>query len=159
SQLSKCHFDLHPIWSEYYDFDELEKIVSWGVDRQWLQRGLERVDDGSDHCAYPILRPYPLPGRMRLYMKARFVTAGGTKLDGWVMNENAFVVTLFTDDGEYGFSRHSALGDLNGQDLRRLQAAIGRSDDPVCPLRYETDFLGPDNMLLAGTFTAVIELD
>jgi hypothetical protein len=70
SQLSKRHFDLHPIWSEHYDYEERDEIVSWGVDRQWLERELDRVDSGSDHCAYPILRPYPLPNRMRLYAQA-----------------------------------------------------------------------------------------
>ena len=159
SQLSKRHFDLHPIWSEHYDYDEREEIVSWGVDREWLERELDRVHDGSDHCAYPILRPYPLPDRMRLYVRARFVTAGGTRLDGYVMNEDAFVVTLFGGGGEYTFSSHSALGGLNGRSLRGLQAALGRTDDPVFPLRYETDFLGSDDALIAGTFTAVTDAD
>jgi hypothetical protein len=159
SQLSKRHFDLHPIWSEHYDYDEREEIVSWGVDQEWLGRELDRMHDGSDHCAYPILRPYPLPDRMRLYVKARFETAGGTRLDGYVMNDDAFVVTLFAGDGEYTFSRHSALGDLNGQSLRELRAAIGRADDRVFPLRYETDFLGPDDTPIAGTFTAGTEAD
>src|SRR5690348_14821330 len=35
SQLSKRHFDIHPIWSEYYDYEEREEIVSWGVNREW----------------------------------------------------------------------------------------------------------------------------
>lgn len=161
SQLSKRHFDLHPIWCELYDYDEREDIVSWGVNREWLERELDRVGNGSDHSAYPILRPYPLPVRMRLYIRARFVTAGGTKLDGYVMNDDAFVVTLFEGDGdtEYTFSRHSLFGDLNSQSLRALRCTIGRGDDPVFPLRYETDFLGPNDALIAGTFTAATGAD
>lgn len=154
SQLSKRHFDMHPIWSEYYDYDEREEIASWGVNREWLDRELLRVHEGSDHCAYPILRPYPLPDRMRLYIRARFVTAGGARLDGYVMNDDAFVATLFASDSEYAFSRHSALGDLNDRSLRALKAAIGRDDDPIFPLQYETDFLGLEDAPIAGTFTA-----
>ena len=60
SQLSKRHFDIHPIWSEYYDYDEREE----------------------------------------------------------------------------------------------MKAAIGPDDDPIFPLQYETDFLGPDDAVIAGTFTA-----
>lgn len=157
SQLSKRHFDLHPIWSEHYDFDEREEIISWGVGREWLERELQRVNDGNDHCAYPILRPYPLPDRMRLYIKARFVTAGGSRLDGYVMNDDAFVVTLFAGGGEHTFSRHPALGDLNGRSLHRLKQAIGCADDPVFPLRYETDFLGPGDVPIAGRFTVVTD--
>jgi len=96
---------------------------------------------------------------MRLYVKARFVTAGGTRLEGYVMNDDAFVVTLFAGDGEYTFSRHTALSDLNAQSLRALKCAIGRDDDPVFPLRYETDFLGSRDALITGTFTAATDAD
>jgi hypothetical protein len=80
-------------------------------------------------------------------------------LDGYVMNDDAFVVTLFAGEDEYSFSRHEALADLNGPELRALKAAIGRDDDPVFPLRYETDFLGEDDAPVAGTFTAVTDAD
>jgi hypothetical protein len=155
SQLSKRHFDLHPIWSEHYDFEERMEIVSWGVSQEWLEQELERVHDGSDHCAYPILRPYPLPERMRLFVKARFVTAGGIRLAGYVMNDDAFVVTLFTGDDRHEFSRHSLLGDLNAMSLRALQKAIGRGDDAIFPLHYETDILDSNGTLIAGVFSAV----
>src|SRR4051812_3470710 len=104
SQLSKHHFDLHPIWSEFYDYEERKEIISWGVNPDWLEVELERVHDGSDHAAYPILRPYPLPERMRLYIKARFVTADGTRLDGCIMNDDALCIRLFADEGKYPFS-------------------------------------------------------
>ena len=58
SELSKHHFDLHPIWSEHYDYDERDEIIDWGVDPRWLAEELDRVHTGNDHCAYPILRPY-----------------------------------------------------------------------------------------------------
>jgi len=32
SELSKIHFDEHPIWSEHYDYDERQEIIDWGVD-------------------------------------------------------------------------------------------------------------------------------
>jgi hypothetical protein len=154
SQLSKRHFDVHPLWSEHYDFCEREEIVGWGVDRSWLEAELERLDDGGEHCAYPILRPYPLPDRMRLYIKARFTTSAGAKLDGYVMNDDAYVVTLFAGDDEFMFSRHPALDDLNTESLHGLRRAIAGSDDPVFPLRYETDFIGHDGRLIEGELSA-----
>ena len=155
SRLSKGHFDVHPIWSEFYDAEEVDEIVSWGVDREWLERELERVHHGNDHAAYPILRPYPLPERMRLFIGARFVTAGGAELDGWVMNENAFVVTLNVNEHEFTFSAHLDLADLNRPELQRLKQAMGAPEDPVFPLHYETEFLGHDDELIAGGFNPV----
>ena len=152
SQLSKRHFDLHPIWSEFYDYEEREEIVSWGVDQKWLEEELENVHSGNDHCAYPVLRPYPLPERMRLYIRARFITASGMNLEGYVMNEDAFVVTLFVGKDEHNLSRHPILADLNAASLRSLQEAIGRSGDAIFPLKYETDFLGTNDALMSGTF-------
>jgi hypothetical protein len=89
---------------------------------------------------------------MRLYMKARFVTAHGAKLDGYVMNEDAFVATLFAGEEKFTFSRHPGLKRLNGKKLQALQRAIGRNDDPIFPLLYETDFLGRNDVPIAGTF-------
>lgn len=159
SQLSKQHFDLHPIWSEYYDYDEREEIVSWGINPEWLEHELQQVHNGSDHCAYPILRPYPLPDRMRLYIKARFVTIGGTKLDGYIMNDDAFVVTLFADGGMFDFSRHPALDELNSRSLHALKMAIERDNDPIFSLQYETDFLREDDSPIAGTFTMPTDVE
>ena len=153
-ELSKRHFDMHPIWSELYDAEEFDEIVSWGVDPAWLAAEIERVHDGSDHAAYPVLQPYPLPGRMRLFMKARLITAGGTIVDGCVMNENAFVLKVFADDQKFTFSRHAELADLNRPELKRLQRALGKPDDPVFPLRYETDFLDHEDQPIAGEFIA-----
>ena len=155
SQLSRQHFEQYPVWSEYYDHDEREEIISWGIDREWLERELSRVHDGNDHCAYPILRPHPLPDRMRLYIRARFVTAGGARLDGYVMNDDASVATLFAGEGEYAFSRHLSLEDLNAASLRGLRTIIGFEDDPIFPLGYETDFVGPDYAPIEGMFSTM----
>jgi hypothetical protein len=152
SQLSKRHFEQHPIWSEFYDYEERNEIVSWGVEQKWLEQELDRLHDCGDHCAYPILRPYPLPERMRLYMQARFVTADGKPLDGYVMNQDAFVATLFYGDEKFTFSRHPALKKLRDQELQSLRAAIGNCDDPILPLRYETHFLDRNDFPIAGTF-------
>jgi hypothetical protein len=72
------------------------------------------------------------------------------------MNADASEVTLRAVDREYTISRHSALGGRNSQSLRGLKVAIGRSN-PVFPLRYETDFLGPVDAPIAGTLTAVTD--
>jgi hypothetical protein len=126
SQLTRQHFDLHPIWSEYYDFEEREEIASWGIDRKWLDRELLRVHDGNDHGAYPILRPYPLPERMRLYIRARFLTPDGDQLDGYVMNEDAGVINLFVGTEQYCFSKTPLGGDLDAKALHAIRKTMER---------------------------------
>jgi hypothetical protein len=151
STLSKCHFEQHPIWSEYYDYDEREEIIEWGVDSIWLAAELEHVHNGSDHCAYPILRPYPLPERMRLYIKARITTAENDILDGYVMNEDAYVLVIFAADHKFCFSR--MFSDLNQKELARLKASLSKSMNKIFPVQYETDFLDSKSNLIAGTFS------
>jgi hypothetical protein len=154
SALSKADFDAHPIWSEYYDFEERDEIEEWGVDREWLDTALDGVyADGNDHPCYTILRPYPLPARMRQFLKATFTTPAGRSLNGYVMNEDAYVVSVFVGaDEEFGFSRHPHLSDSNALDLGGLCAAIG-TDDPIFPLRYRTEFLDSEDRLIEGTFS------
>lgn len=153
SALSKRHFDIHPIWSEYYDYEERDEIIAWGVDPQWLASELERVHSGHDHCAYPILRPYPLPERMRLYIRARITTVDGRTFDGQVMNEDAFALSIFINDDEYCFSRDKILDDLNRKELARLHLVLGASTDQLFPVRYETDFVDSEDQLITGAFS------
>ena len=153
SALCKRHFESHPIWSEHYDFDEREEIVAWGVDPQWLASELERVDTGDDHCAYPILRPYPLPERMRLYMRAGITTKDGRTFVGYVMNEDAYVLSIFANDDEFCFSRNRMLGDMNDEELQRMAATLGCSPASLFPVKYETDFLDSDDKAIAGVFS------
>jgi hypothetical protein len=153
SSLSKQHFESHPIWSEYYDYDEREEIVAWGVDAQWLTSELERVHTGNDHCAYPILRPYPLPDRMRLYIRAIITLKNRRTLVGYVMNEDAYVLSIFADEEEFCFTRNGVLSELNDKDLKRLSAKIDCSPNDVFPVTYETEFLDSEDKLIAGVFS------
>ena len=153
SALSKTNFEEHPIWSEYYDIEEREEIIDWGVDPKWLAAELDRVHDGSDHCAYPILRPYPLPDRMRLYIRARITSASNERFDGYVVNEDAGVLAIFVAGDQFSFCSNGTLSDLSRQELARLKASIGRSADGIFPVEYETDFLDSKGSVIAGRFS------
>jgi hypothetical protein len=89
SELSKEHFEEYPVWSEYYDYEEFDEIVGWGIDKDWLEKELKLKDDGSEHCVYTVLQTSPLPDRMRIFIKAAFRTYSGAELTGYVMNEDA----------------------------------------------------------------------
>jgi hypothetical protein len=153
SALSKQHFESHPIWSEHYDVEEREEIVAWGIDPKSLASELARIHTGNDHCAYPILRPYPLPERMRLYIRARITSNDGRTFVGHVMNADASVLSIFVNEDEFCFSRDGILGDLNDKELTRMAAALGCSPVGLFPVAYETDFLDSEDELIAGVFS------
>jgi hypothetical protein len=157
SQLSTAHFHHHPIWSEFYDYEERGEIASWGVDLGWLDAELARMHKRDDHCAYTILRACPLPERVRLYFKACFVTAEGMNLEGYIMNDDAFCATVFVNDQEFTFSRHPILADLNGTFLDKLRKALGHGGAGIFPLRYETDFMGRNGHPIKGIFAPTVE--
>ncbi|MCA9015377.1 MAG: hypothetical protein KDA77_08615 [Planctomycetaceae bacterium] len=144
---------MHPIWSEHYDYCERQEIVEWGIDPIWLAAELERVHDGSDHCAYPILRPYPFPDRMRVYIKARFTTADGCLLEGYVINEDAYVISFFIDNEKFSFSRYFSLKERDEDQLERIKTLLPDSSGPLFPVKYETDFLDSEDRLIAGEFS------
>ncbi len=75
----------HPIWSEYYDYTERQEILDWGVSPDVLDRLLAEHHTGNVHAVYTVLKPIPLPDRMRLYIRARFTTADGDEYDGYVV--------------------------------------------------------------------------
>lgn len=90
-ELGPEQFEYHPIWSEFYDHDERDEIIEWGVDPVQLEAELARHHTGDEHAAYTVLKPYPLPERMRLYICAKFTTPDGVVFDGYVMDSDAFV--------------------------------------------------------------------
>ena len=95
SQLGEVQFQMYPVWSEFYDSEEVEEIVNWGVSRDWLLKELGRLHAGDEHCAYPVLLLESLPQRMRLYVRAYFETHEGRRLNGFVMNDDAYCIGIF----------------------------------------------------------------
>lgn len=152
SQLSEQHFQIHPVWSEYYDYDEREEIISWGINPTWLQDEMERVHHGNDHCAYPVLQPYPLPERMRLFVKATLQTPRGSKLDGYVVNDDAYAIEIFYKGDGFSFSEHPLLRDLAEAEHARLLQVLETKEASVFPLSYVTGFRGHDDKEIAGLF-------
>ena len=118
-------FENFPVWSEHYDYDEIEEIVSWGIDPAWLNEQFRKHHDGSAHCHYPVLQTTPrLPARMRMSVKADFVTAGGRSLKG-VVDQHMGCLGVCYEDQEYGFQSYfpelPEVAEKSLIDLRRLR--------------------------------------
>lgn len=82
---------------------------------------------------------------------ARFTTAGGQRIEGWVMEPYAF--GLFASGEEFAFNRTLP----RGADARTgaLARALGADPKRVFPLRFETDLLRFDGSRLEGTLEAL----
>lgn len=150
-ELTEECFDYHPVWSEYYDFDEREEITSWGIDRDWLDAKLQELPEHPHPC-YTVLDTDPLPDRMRLFIKAGFKTPTGNVLTGWVMNENVVVIGIYVAGKEFVFNASPFLARDMQQLAYTLMEALGDTSAPVFPIQYTTDFTSSDGQPICGTF-------
>ena len=151
-ELTEECFDYHPVWSEYYDFDEREEITSWGIDRDWLDAKLQELPEHPHPC-YTVLDTDPLPDRMRLFIKAGFKTPIGRVLAGWVMNEDAGVVGIYVAEKEFIFNASPFLARNMQRLAHTLKEVLVDTSDPIFPLQYTTYFTNIDGQSICGTFT------
>jgi hypothetical protein len=144
SELSRQHFNQWPVWSEHYDYDEIEEIESWGVSREQFFAELEALNLGNGHAAYPVLNYDPLPPRMRIYIKARYATRRGDTFNGFVVNEGTYAGCIFREDDELYFNVNIP------ESFDDLALHLGVSLDELLPLRFETDCRTEEGDLVAG---------
>ncbi len=144
-------FDEYPVWSEHYDYYEIEEIVSWGIDRKWLLDEIDKKHTGNDHCYYPLLKTNPFPARMRIYIKAHITTKSGKAFSGYIINEDAYVICLFVNGEEIGFSANlSQKGQIDS--IKRLEELTKSKYSSLFPLKYETEFFSSSGKKIDGLF-------
>jgi hypothetical protein len=151
SKLNEEAFDRFPVWSEHYDWDEIEEIERWGLDREYVLELFSKNSLGNEHCVYTMLESNPFPPRMRIFIRATVRTSSGLQLKGFVMNDDAYVLTIFHGGETFPFSRHPALKSDNESYKRQLTASLGTSSE-IFPLSYETGFNDVSGHPIAGTF-------
>jgi hypothetical protein len=151
TQLSERDFDDYPVWSEHYDWDEIEDIERWGLNREHVLRLFRENSPRNEHCFYTLLESNPFPDRMRIFIRARITTADKRSLKGYVMNENAFCLAIFHGGEQFIFSKHPMLHIENKKQNKRLLQSIGNAAT-VFPVKYETDFKDKQGHPIAGEF-------
>lgn len=150
--LSEELFDEFPVWSEYYEWDELEEIEGWGLDREVVLKMLNENSIDNEHCLYTLLEANPFPKRMRIFIGARITTAGGVELKGYVMNEDAYCLCIIHDGAEYFFSCHPTFKGCTLELANKLSMLLNVPASDFFPLHYETDYYARDGSPIAGTF-------
>lgn len=151
SKLDEEAFDRFPVWSEHYDWDEIEEIERWGLNREYVLDLFSKNSPGNEHCVYTMLESNPFPPRMRIFIRAKVRTSGGQQLKGYVMNDNAYVLTVFHREQRFSFSRHPDLWSYNESYRCQLMASLGTSSD-IFPFSYKTEFNDAGGHPIAGTF-------
>lgn len=152
SQFSEEHLQKYPVWSELYDWQEREEIIGWGIDAELLDQEIAKNHDGSDHAMYPLLEVNPFPPRVRISVRARFRTAAGQNLRGYVVLKMDAdpIVSVVHEGQEFGFSR--VFPEWATEDRQLLQRLLPDPTDPILPLAYETDFTDEEGNRIQGTF-------
>ena len=152
SQLSKSCFEEFPVWSEHYDYEEIEDIERWGLNKEKVLKLFETNSQGNEHCVYTLLESDPFPERMRIFIKAKLNTANGVELDGYVVNENAYCLGVFYKGKEFIFSTHPLLIKENNKQQQDLALLLNSENADIFPIEYITTFKSRINSEIKGEF-------
>jgi hypothetical protein len=96
--LSSCDFDEMPLWAGYYEPDDVDEIVRWGVPEAHVRAELDRIGWEDDHYF-----PLPLEAVQSDWMRGKLyaVTAtfpDGVQCTGYVGEDHRYLVVFI--DGE-----------------------------------------------------------
>lgn len=152
SDLAEQTFDEWPVWSEHYDYDEIEDIVRWGLIREEVLRLFQQNENGNEHCVYTLLETNPFPERMRIYIKAMLVTANGQSFKGYVINEDAYCISIFHGGREFSFSYHPMSESHNREQEQKLLRSLGSLGSELFPITYKTDYFASNGDRICGVF-------
>lgn len=148
---TRADFEMAPAWSEHYDLEELDVIASWGVDRSWVAQQFRAMDTGGAHPNYTILDLDRLPhDNRRIFLKAEFQHRSGKKIDGYIMNDDAYCIGLFLRSDDFIFSRNSLLRSMMLPKKEEAEVELGVAE--LFPLAYRTRFLDRQGKPVAGEF-------
>lgn len=146
--LTRTNFDEYPVWSEYYDYDELEEIRSWGVNENKINQLLSISEEGNEHPYYSVPNFDILPDRMRLFIKVVFTTPYGRKLDGFIINPSPIVIGIFCNHKAMCFNQNLQecwnLSEINVKKFYRIEK------ESIFPLKYSTNFLDSQKNKIEG---------
>lgn len=149
--LNRNDFEYWPAWSEHYDYDEIDVIESWGIDRKLTLNKFAEYDNGGLHPHYTILDLRNLPfENKRIFLLAKFKHSSGKTCTGYIMNMGELCISIFTPKSEYIFSSHPDLrNDMRDYQIK-AESELGVSD--LFPLSFTTGFFNSNGDPIVGIF-------
>ncbi len=137
--LKASDFSYHPLWSVYEDFDEIDEIASWGINKEEAHQALmdNFIDQIHPYYTVPV-EAFP-PSRLCFFCKAVFTTSGGRQIDGAIMNGGTLVVKLFLDNDEMEtISYHPGLRIMAINTLKKVSKRLNLDFSELRKLQFET---------------------
>src|SRR5438128_223511 len=94
-------FEQSPIWAGYYEPDDVQAIVGWGIPEPVVVAALDAAGWQDDHYF-----PLPIAAAESYWMRGKMfgviaTTAGGSKLSGWVWEGSHALVNAFLDGDSF----------------------------------------------------------
>jgi hypothetical protein len=132
-------FAYHPLWSEFYDFDELDDIERWGLNRQTTFEELKSKTIEQQHPFYTLpLSEFP-PLRMRYFCLANILTKSGRLLQGSIMNDGELIIEVFLDSNlGIILSRHPFFENETRNSLMSLARSLQITPEELSTISYKT---------------------
>ena len=150
--LDRSDFDYWPAWSEHYDYEEIDDIERWGINREYALGKFREYDTGGAHPHYTILDLDQLPlDNMRIFLKASFIHPEGEIFQGYIMNQGELYITIFAEKEEYSFSNHPALSIEMKELAKKAERDLGVKK--IFPIEFKTNFENKEGQSISGTYS------
>ena len=154
---NSTRFKEYPLWSEYYDYDELIEIEEWGYDKKLTLKELLSKDIENQHPYYTApITEFPLE-RMRYFTRSKFVTKSNIEIDGVIMNKGEIAIGLFIDKEIVTLSNHPALSKMMNASLKKVANYFKLDVFELKTLKFETNIPINRQKRIKGTW--VIEYE
>jgi hypothetical protein len=143
---SREDLDRHPVWRQYEESCDRERILAWGVEPETLDREVAKFRFCGSDPLYPVLDVDPLPAGGGLSIRVSYETRGGAALQGYVIEPHAF--GLYSGDRELCLNRN--LPAAARRCSEQLVQALGAPLSEIFPITYSSDFKRADGTRVQG---------
>jgi len=155
TELKPIKFLEYPIWSEFYDYEELEEIANWGFNKIVVQQKMKVMEINQQHPYYTVpISKFPI-NRIRYFTKSKFKTKSNLELSGYIMNEGEFGIGIFMGEEEELFTKQSLIGNDHIECLRRISQFYEYDISDLDELKYETEIPFDKEKRIRGTFKLI----
>lgn len=144
----------YPIWSEYYDYTELNQLVEWGFDKNLVFQQLQQKQINNNHPFYTVpISSFPL-NRMRYFTKSTFRTRENYKLNGAIMNNGEMVILLFLDNEIEFLNNNHILRKQMNESLTSIANHFQLDVNELLELKFETVIPSDRSKRIKGVWKA-----
>lgn len=157
--LNRKHFNISPIWCEYYEPSELDDIEEAGVPKAWLyDHILEPMKGSNEHPIYTIEGKTDYSKREFLYVYSE-LSILNYKLNGYlcVVAGKVSSIVIFLDDITVDLFSSELFADENKAALEELASFLGDKELKVDHINYSVKVGWVSQFPLEGEFSVPVD--